>query len=109
MRNVNTFQLKRAGSETILTWSMRGPKPRLARLLGLIFNVDKAMFKHFDDGRAPDELLTDSRQLKLIVSAPGSEPALLSALPRRRQVVNLSHPPATNMSNMSNRSHERRN
>jgi hypothetical protein len=52
VRNVNRFELRRDGSATILTWSMCGPKPLLAKLLGLIFNLDKSMAKHFDAGLA---------------------------------------------------------
>jgi hypothetical protein len=68
VRNVNTFQLTRAGSETILTWSMRGPKPPLAKLLGLIFNVDKAMVKHFDDGLSKLESIAEANQAPITTS-----------------------------------------
>lgn len=52
VQNRNTFELKSAGPSTVVTWSMRGPKPFLAKLMGLVINLDKALAKHFDAGLA---------------------------------------------------------
>lgn len=52
LRNVNTFRLLPSNSATRVVWSMRGPRPMLAKLLGLIVNVDKALAAHFDTGLA---------------------------------------------------------
>jgi Polyketide cyclase / dehydrase and lipid transport len=65
LRNVNTFKLVRAGPETLLTWSMRGPKPLLARLIGLIFDIDKSMAKHFDAGLATLKSLAEGEEHSL--------------------------------------------
>jgi hypothetical protein len=52
VRNLNRFKLSQDGTATIVTWSMCGPKPLLAKLLGLIINLDRFMAAHFDDGLA---------------------------------------------------------
>jgi uncharacterized protein YndB with AHSA1/START domain len=48
--NVNQFVLRPDDLGTKVTWSMRGPKPTIARLMGLVFNMDRVMEKHFEDG-----------------------------------------------------------
>ena len=35
---------------TVLTWGMHGPKPYLAKLIGIFFNMDKFLAKDLDKG-----------------------------------------------------------
>ena len=51
-RNRNTFTLAAPDSATTVTWAMQGPKPLIGRLLGLVFDMDKMMARHFDAGLA---------------------------------------------------------
>jgi uncharacterized protein YndB with AHSA1/START domain len=52
VRNLNRFELRPDGSGTMVIWSMQGPKPLLVKIIGLVFNVDKAVATHFEDGLA---------------------------------------------------------
>lgn len=60
VQNLNTFELRPDGSSTVVTWSMRGPKPFLAKLLGLVINMDKSLAKHFDAGLAQLKAIAES-------------------------------------------------
>jgi uncharacterized protein YndB with AHSA1/START domain len=60
VRNVNRFHLQPLGAATTLTWSMHGPKPLRARIMGLVFSMDRMMAKHFDTGLANLKALAET-------------------------------------------------
>ena len=39
-----------ADQVTVLTWGMHGPKPYLAKLIGIFFNMDKFLAKDLEKG-----------------------------------------------------------
>jgi uncharacterized protein YndB with AHSA1/START domain len=50
LTNTNQFILESTGERTRVTWSMHGPSPFLARVVGLFINMDRVMGKHFELG-----------------------------------------------------------
>ncbi len=44
------FILQSSDQMTVLTWSMHGPKPYLAKLIGIFFNMDKFLGKDLEKG-----------------------------------------------------------
>ena len=51
-RNVAEFTLTPAGGQTRVTWSMYGPQSLIAKIMGLIFDVDGMVGKDFERGLA---------------------------------------------------------
>lgn len=50
--NVGRFQFEPQGSATKVTWSMSGKNPYVAKLMGLVFNMDQMIGKDFETGLA---------------------------------------------------------
>jgi carbon monoxide dehydrogenase subunit G len=50
--NVIEFTLAPQGKETEVTWAMHGPSPYIAKLMGLVFNMDKMIGGAFEAGLA---------------------------------------------------------
>jgi carbon monoxide dehydrogenase subunit G len=50
--NRATFDFQPAGSGTRVTWSMDGPSPYIAKLMGLFFNMDRLIGADFETGLA---------------------------------------------------------
>jgi hypothetical protein len=48
--NISDFTLEPAGDATNVTWEMHGPSPYMMRVMGLFFNMDKAIGKDFETG-----------------------------------------------------------
>lgn len=44
------FSLQTSDDMTVLTWSMSGPKPYLAKLIGIFFSMDKYLGKDLEKG-----------------------------------------------------------
>ena len=44
------FILQTSDDTTVLTWSMNGPKPYAAKLIGIFFNMDKYLGKDLEKG-----------------------------------------------------------
>ena len=67
-RNVAEFTLEGKGDSTIVTWAMHGPnvcsKPWLAKIIGLVFSMDRIVGKQFESGLA---------NLKTVAEAGSSE------------------------------------
>jgi uncharacterized protein YndB with AHSA1/START domain len=63
--NRNRFTLEPEGGGTRVTWAMRGPKPLLAKIVGLVMNMERMLGRHFEDGLAA---------LKSLAENPANEP-----------------------------------
>src|SRR6185369_13339864 len=50
--NVAEFSMRPQGGGTQVTWSMTGPQPFIAKLMGVFFNMDKLVGKDFETGLA---------------------------------------------------------
>jgi hypothetical protein len=50
VHNMVEFTLQSANQITVLTWDMHGPKPNLAKLIGIFFNMDKFLGKDLEKG-----------------------------------------------------------
>lgn len=50
--NVAEFTLQPQGDATQVTWSMHGPSPFVAKLMGIFFNMDQMIGKDFETGLA---------------------------------------------------------
>lgn len=50
--NIVEFTLEPKGGSTDVTWSMHGPSPFIAKVMGLVFNMDKMVGKDFEAGLA---------------------------------------------------------
>ncbi len=50
--NTGRFTFEPQGSGTKVTWSMEGKNPYIAKLMGLVFNMDKMVGKDFETGLA---------------------------------------------------------
>lgn len=50
--NIVEFKLRPEGDATEVTWAMHGPSPFLARLAGLVFDMDRMIGTDFDAGLA---------------------------------------------------------
>ena len=48
--NVAEFTLAPHGNATDVTWSMRGPQPYMAKVMGLFFNTDRMVGGDFEQG-----------------------------------------------------------
>jgi len=48
--NVNEFIIEPAGSATRVTWRMKGANPFPAKVMSVVFPIDRIMGKHFEDG-----------------------------------------------------------
>ncbi len=49
-RNIAEFTLLPQGQATQVTWAMHGPSPFIAKLMGVIFNMDRMIGKDFEIG-----------------------------------------------------------
>ncbi len=59
--NVVEFTLRPDGTGTQLTWAMHGASPYLAKLMGVVFNMDKMVGGNFDTGLADLKKLAEAR------------------------------------------------
>jgi hypothetical protein len=50
--NLVEFTLAPRGEATEVTWSMRGPSPFVARLVGVFMNMDRMIGRDFEAGLA---------------------------------------------------------
>lgn len=50
--NIADFTLLPQGDSTVLTWAMHGPKPYMAKLMHMFFNMDKLVGGDFERGLA---------------------------------------------------------
>lgn len=50
--NIVEFTLVPDGDSTDVTWSMHGPSPFIAKVMGLVFSMDKMVGKDFETGLA---------------------------------------------------------
>jgi len=50
--NIADFTLLPQGDSTVLTWAMHGPKPYMAKLMHMLFNMDKLVGGDFERGLA---------------------------------------------------------
>ena len=50
--NTAEFSLRAQGDETIVSWAMYGPSSYMAKLMGIIFDMDKMVGKDFESGLA---------------------------------------------------------
>jgi Polyketide cyclase / dehydrase and lipid transport len=61
-RNTAEFTLQPQGEHlTVVSWAMHGPSPYLAKLMGLVFNMDTMIGKDFEAGLAHLKALTEGR------------------------------------------------
>jgi carbon monoxide dehydrogenase subunit G len=60
-RNAIEFLLVPQGNATEVTWAMQGPSPYVARLMGLVFNMDRMVGGSFDAGLADLKALAEGR------------------------------------------------
>ncbi len=51
-KNVANFTLKGNGPTTTVTWAMHGPSPYVAKLMGMVFDMDSLIGKDFETGLA---------------------------------------------------------
>lgn len=50
--NIAAFTLQPEGGTVDVRWTMEGPSPYMARLMGIFFNMDKMIGKDFEEGLA---------------------------------------------------------
>jgi hypothetical protein len=48
--NMAEFTLEKKGDSTNVTWAMYGPNPYIAKVMGMLFNMDKMIGKDFETG-----------------------------------------------------------
>jgi hypothetical protein len=61
-QNTAEFTLQAEGDKlTIVTWAMHGPSPYLAKLIGVVFDMDSRVGKDFEAGLANLKALTERR------------------------------------------------
>jgi len=58
-RNLIDFRLRPEGQGTRVTWSMHGPTPYVAKVLHVIFDMDKMIGRDFDSGLASLKALAE--------------------------------------------------
>ncbi len=59
--NMTEFTLVPEGSGTRVTWAMFGPQPFMAKLMGLVFNMEKMVGPQFEAGLAAMKALAEQR------------------------------------------------
>jgi hypothetical protein len=61
-RNTAEFTLQAQSDHlTVVSWAMHGPSPYLAKLIGVVFNMDTMVGKDFEAGLANLKALTEGR------------------------------------------------
>ena len=61
-RNTAEFTLQaQSDNLTVVSWAMHGPSPYLAKLMGVVFNMDTMIGKDFEAGLANLRALTEGR------------------------------------------------
>lgn len=50
--NTIEYTLQPRGNQTEVTWAMHGPSPYIAKLMGVVFNVDRMVGQDFETGLA---------------------------------------------------------
>ena len=59
-RNTAEFTLQAQGDKlTVVSWAMHGPSPHLAKLIGVVFNMDTMIGKDFEAGLANLKSITE--------------------------------------------------
>ena len=58
--NTAEFSLAPRGDSTDVTWAMYGPSPFMAKLMGLVMNMDKMVGKDFEKGLAAMKLQAEA-------------------------------------------------
>jgi hypothetical protein len=58
-RNLIDFRLQPEGQGTRVTWSMHGPTPYIAKVLHVVFDMDKMIGQDFDSGLASLKALAE--------------------------------------------------
>lgn len=59
--NMTEFTLVPEGAGTRVTWAMFGPQPFIAKLMGLVFNMEKMVGPQFEAGLATMKALAEQR------------------------------------------------
>jgi hypothetical protein len=57
--NLIDFTLQPQGTATQVTWAMHGPSPFIAKVMHVVFNMDKMLGKDFDAGLAELKMLAE--------------------------------------------------
>jgi uncharacterized protein YndB with AHSA1/START domain len=55
------FAVKPEGNGSSVAWTLRGPSPYLAKLMGLFFNIDSMVGKDFEEGLATLKALAEKQ------------------------------------------------
>ncbi len=59
--NIAEFTMKSEGSATKVTWAMRGPVPYMAKIMHVVFNMDKMVGGQFADGLVSMKTVAESK------------------------------------------------
>jgi Polyketide cyclase / dehydrase and lipid transport len=57
--NTADFSFTQEGDSTVVTWAMYGPQPFFAKLMGLVFNMDKVVGTDFEQGLEALKLIAE--------------------------------------------------
>lgn len=58
--NVNQFTFEPLKDGTRVTWEMHGPRPFIVKFMGVFFNIESMMGKHFESGLRSLKALAES-------------------------------------------------
>jgi len=61
-QNIVEFTLRPEGSSTSVSWAMRGANPYIAKLIRLVFNMDRLVGKDFETGLAKLKALAEEQE-----------------------------------------------
>lgn len=65
-QNIVEFTLSREGSSTRVSWAMRGANPYIAKLMQLVFSMDRMVGKDFETGLANLKALAEEQQTESV-------------------------------------------
>jgi len=65
-QNIVEFTLKQEGGATEVTWAMRGANPYIAKLIQLIFSMDRMVGKDFEAGLANLKALVEEQAEEVV-------------------------------------------
>lgn len=58
--NSTEFTIKPVGAQSEVTWKMSGPSPLFMRMMGILFSMEKAISKDFDNGLSAMKRVAES-------------------------------------------------
>ncbi|KAB2911372.1 MAG: SRPBCC family protein [Hyphomicrobiaceae bacterium] len=67
--NVVDFTLEPKGESTIVTWAMHGPVPYMAKIMHVIFNMDRMVGKDFEAGLSRLKAIAERQPAERTVAA----------------------------------------